>query len=380
MISVLFTGDFCPIGRISQQINNNIYNDFIDILKNNDLNITNLECPLCDSNTIKLPKIGPNLRANRNSIELLRAGGFNLLTLANNHILDYGEAGLKSTIELCQQNNIEVLGAGENIQQARKIYYKVIANIKIAIINFAENEFSTTNSNNAGANPLDLINNYNDIKNAKENSDYVFVVIHGGHEGYNLPSPRMKKTYRFFVDAGASAIICHHTHCYSGYEIYKKSPIFYSLGNFIFDHKMYQNDYKWTSGYTVRFNINKDKLNFDIHPYRQNTDKTVGVRLLNSKEKIEFEKDLIKINNIIADENLLQSSFMEFEESRMSGYLNYLEPFTYNKYYSYLFHKKIIPSILSKKKKRLLLNLIRCEAHRDMLMQILSKTLKNGIN
>lgn len=95
-----------------------------------------------------------------------------VLNLLNNYILDYGVSGLVSTIQVCQNNNID--GADANILQARKIYYKVIENKKVGVINFAENEFITTNSNNAGANPSDLINNYNDIKYAKENSDYVF--------------------------------------------------------------------------------------------------------------------------------------------------------------------------------------------------------------
>ena len=58
------------------------------------------------------------------------------------------------------------------------------------------------------------------------------MIVHGGHECYNLPSPRMQKQYLFYADQGADIVVGHHTHCISGYEVYKGVPIYYSLGNF----------------------------------------------------------------------------------------------------------------------------------------------------
>ena len=106
--------------------------------------------------------------------------------------------------------------------------------MNIFIFNFCENEWSIAESDNPGANPMDIIDNANQIKYARELADYVIVIVHGGHEYYNLPSPRMQKQYRFYADQGADIVVGHHTHCISGNEVYKGVPIYYSLGNFIF--------------------------------------------------------------------------------------------------------------------------------------------------
>ena len=128
------------------------------------------------------------------------------------------------------------VGAGDNLQQASKPLYIKIKNKTIAILNFAEQEFSVAGKNTAGANPLNIIDNYHSIQDAKQQADILLVIVHGGHEGYPLPSPRMVQTYRFFAEIGASVVVGHHTHCASGFEVYHGVPIFYSLGNFIFDY------------------------------------------------------------------------------------------------------------------------------------------------
>jgi poly-gamma-glutamate capsule biosynthesis protein CapA/YwtB (metallophosphatase superfamily) len=76
---------------------------------------------------------------------------------------------------------------------------------------------------------MDIIDNANQIKEAKATHDKVIVIVHGGHEYYNLPSPRMQKQYRFYADQGADFVVGHHTHCISGYEVYNGVPIYYSL-------------------------------------------------------------------------------------------------------------------------------------------------------
>ena len=107
----------------------------------------------------------------------------------------------------------------------------VKGDVNIAVLNFAENEWSTASSDKPGANPINPISNFNSINITKESVDIVIVITHGGHEMYRLPSPRMKELYRFYIDAGADIVINHHTHCTSGYEKYNGKFIFYSIGN-----------------------------------------------------------------------------------------------------------------------------------------------------
>ena len=373
MAKILITGDFCPIGRVSnlgkKKEYDLIYNDFFLLFKENDLNITNLECPVGDFK-VPIEKVGPNLRADIDAVAILKYADFNMVTLANNHIMDYGIEGLLNTLELCKQNNIISVGAGESLTEARRFINVNIDGLKVAILNFAENEFSTTTADEVmGANPLNPIWNYYDIIEAKKQSDYVFVVVHGGHEGYQLPSPRMQDTYHFFIDAGADVIVGHHPHCYSGYELYHGKPIFYSLGNFLFDSRLGVRKDKWNEGFCVQFNLTHSEILFSIYPYKQNDD-DVGLRKMNEKETEDFNCRLNVLNEIIKNRELLVQEYEKFVDSRQRSFLFFLQPYS-NKYLRALFNRHLIPDIVTSTKKRMILNVVRCEAHRDVLLNLL---------
>jgi poly-gamma-glutamate synthesis protein (capsule biosynthesis protein) len=332
-----------------------------------DIAITNLEAPLL-KNGKAIKKTGPAIKASPETIYALKYAGFNLLTLANNHIMDYGELGLRSTLDLCQANGISTVGAGINYEKASETFYIEIKGIKISILNFAENEWSTTNGSSPGAHPLNPLANFYKIREAKEKSDFVIVIIHGGHELYTLPSPRMKLTYRFFADAGADAIFGHHPHCFSGYELYKNSLIFYSLGNFLFE-PFSPVPKCWYHGLAIMLKISKvSNVNFDLIPYSQSYPST-GIHLIH--DKINFLKELEKINSTINDDFLLQREFEFFVENKLSKlYKNYLEPMN-SIIFRLLKKMGIKKTLLSAEKKRLYLNLIRCESHRDVIIHLL---------
>jgi len=375
MIKILITGDFCPINRIQGLIDTSdyskIFTDFLTVMKDSDISVTNLECPLIE-NGKKIEKSGPNLKASKNSIEALAYAGFDLVTLANNHIMDYGDEGLFSTIDSCKKSKIDTVGVGINFNEAKKPFYKIVNNSKIAFVNFCENEWSTTTGNHPGANPLNPISNFNQIKEAKLNADYVFVIIHGGHEHYQLPSPRMQETYRFFIDAGADAVIGHHTHCYSGYEMYNEKPIFYSLGNFVFDWPKKRNSI-WNKGYAVQFTIDNGVINFTIHPYTQaEQEQNIGVKLMNGSDKKAFVAEISQLNNQISNSKIIEEKFNNYANNHQRQYYSYLEPYS-NRYLVALYNRKLLSSFISKSKKKLLLNVIRCEAHRDILIKILNQ-------
>ena len=270
-IKLLITGDFCPVNRVNNLAISGdyitVFNDLLPIIRRSDLSITNLECPLTTTQK-RIVKTGPHLKAERSAAKMIADAGFKLVTLANNHILDYGLDGLKSTIQACEEHSIHFVGAGLDYISARAVKYLQIKEYVVAILNFAENEFSTSNDKNPGANPFNPFDNYYDIQEAKKNADLVIVLFHGGHEMFNLPSPRIKKTFRFYADAGADVILSHHTHCYSGYEIYGGVPIFYGLGNFIFDKKSKINS-EWNYGYAVEVIFNKVTINYNLIPYEQ---------------------------------------------------------------------------------------------------------------
>jgi poly-gamma-glutamate synthesis protein (capsule biosynthesis protein) len=369
---ILITGDFCPVNRISDLILHEkfeaVFNDFLPVIKDKELSITNLECPLTDTGK-KINKYGPLLKGSINTAKALSIAGFKLVTLANNHIMDYGINGLQSTIGTCKKNSIDYVGAGENYYKARQIYYAKVGNHNVAILNFAENEFSTTHGNFPGANPFDLVENFRDISEAKANADYVIVIFHGGHEMFDLPSPRIKNTFHFYVEAGASAIFAHHAHCYSGYEIYKGAPIFHGLGNFIFDNPDKQNS-NWNSGFAIEVVLD-NKLNYNIIPYMQ-CDQHIGIKLMDSHEKELFYDNISRLNSIILNDELLNIEFEKYCNRVRKMYFSFLEPHS-NKFLHFLRNRKLFPSLISKNKMTLYLNLIRCESHREIIINLLDK-------
>ena len=373
-INIIITGDFCPHKRIEQfflkEEYKSVFNGFEKIANNCDLVITDLECPLTFSN-IPIAKTGPNLKAHPDCINGIKFGGFNIVALANNHIMDFGKQGLADTINACDKNNIRYVGAGQNINEASKPLYLTIKKTKIAIVNFCENEWSIATENKAGANPLNPVKNYYQIKEAKDKSDFVLVIVHGGHEQYKYPSPRMVNTYRFFADCGANAVIGHHTHCPSGYEKYNNVPIFYSLGNFIFDWEKILSR-SWHESYFIKLIINNNAvIDFSLIPYKQ-CDKEPRIELLGNKQKQIFLNKINGYSKVIRNSDLLEKKWLEFCDSRKKYYFSLL--LSLGKLRKQLLkNKKLSRFVLKRKRLLILLNFIRCQAHRDIIITIIEK-------
>lgn len=246
--------------------------------------------------------------------------------------------------------------------------------ITIAIINFCENEWSIAEENSPGANPMDIIDNANQIKEAKATHDKVIVIVHGGHEYYNLPSPRMQKQYRFYADQGADIVVGHHTHCISGNEVYKGVPIYYSLGNFLFTSKSTIED--WYTGLVLEVNIEKGNLTSKLHPVEQQKE-TFELSLLIGKKREDIIKRISKYNAIIEDEEKLKNEWDNYVDTKYDVYLNYWSPFSFisNRYVRGVLNRLGIKG-LNKKGIALALNLMRCEAHVDMSKEVNKKYLK----
>jgi hypothetical protein len=377
-VKILFGGDFCPGGEIERfyrtDQNKSLFNDFMDVLNSADYRVINLECPLTDSNKM-LSKTGPHLKASPDMIGLLKDINVNLVTLANNHILDYGENGLKETIETCRKAGIRTVGAGNNIMEARDSCVIPFDGFPVSIINVCESEFSIAGKESAGANPFDFYSVSKDIKKAKETASFVFVVYHGGNEHYQLPSPRLRKTFRFLADMGADAVIGHHTHCYSGIENYSGKPLIYSLGNFLFFEKT---DFEpWYTGYTVTFEINPDGIrNYFIIPFEQ-CKNGMGLKFLNPEQKEEFYSHVDELSKIIQDDEALEKEWNIFSEKMKYQYSYMLNPPV--KIVKLI--DKIVRKVSGKKHMRKStlsqLNIIRNEAHHEILTSVLNNQQSN---
>lgn len=196
--------------------------------------ILNLEAPFTDKET-PIIKAGENFRIPTKAFEGVKNINPYFFGLANNHILDQGEEGLKSTLELLNSNKIAYAGAGKNLDEASKSYIAEVNGYKIGIYACAEHEYSIAENDKAGANPYDPLYSFDHVKELKRKCNGVIVLFHGGKEYYRYPTPMIQRVFRKFAEAGADIVIAQHTHCLGCVENYLDSTLVYGQGNFLFD-------------------------------------------------------------------------------------------------------------------------------------------------
>lgn len=378
-INIKIGGDF--VINKDDFFSKNIDDDLISLFQKSDINLLNLECPITNAGKEhQILKTGPHLTGNATAIrEAAELLNINLLTLANNHILDYGEKGLEDTFCFLKQNNFDFVGAGKNLSEAQKVFRKNIKGKSFSFINFAENEWCSATSNSGGANPMNIIDNIHQIQEEKKVSDYVLVIIHGGHEYYNLPSPRMIQQYRFYAENGADVIIGHHSHCISGYEEYNGVPICYSLGNFLFTENSIYPD--WNIGLVAEIVIDaSDKIAVNFHPVAY-THQTYSLKLLQGDSKTAILSRTKEYSEIIKNPERNQQEWDSFIQKQSKNYLEMLSPIAQIKYRylkGLLYKLKLSQKLISKKGFALSLNLNRCEAHSDIVKEVMTTFIKKN--
>ena len=205
------------------------------ILRQGDFVIGNLESPITLSGDEFTDKRF-RFKVNPKAATALKNAGFTNLSLANNHILDFGEEGLKQTLEILDHNEITHSGAGSDILSARKAGTNYVKGLKISSLSysltFPEEFFAGTER--AGTAPGNTSHFTADIEQARKSSDCVIVSFHWGGEGLDKPKPYQIAAAHKAVDAGADIVLGHHPHVLQGVEHYRNGVIFYSLGNFAF--------------------------------------------------------------------------------------------------------------------------------------------------
>jgi poly-gamma-glutamate synthesis protein (capsule biosynthesis protein) len=375
-VTINIAGDFCVTPSFVEK--NLLSEDIIQLFKTSDINVVNLECPVNNNgDEHKIIKHGPHLFTTEQIFKHLKALNISAVTLANNHILDYGVQGLQSTLLACKKNSIAYVGVGKNLKGAAN--YTIIENqgYRIALVNFCENEWSVATEETAGANPLDIIENLNQIKKARSEADFVLVIVHGGNEYYNLPSPRMVKQYRFFAENGADAVISHHTHCISGFEIHNnKVPIFYGLGNMLFTKQSDQAG--WFTGLTAQLILEKGQpIQFNLLPTSQSKD-DYKLSLLKGDDKQQVLREIEMCSSILATEEKLLAAWAALIKERSPQYLYHFSaaPFIPGKYLKSAFRRLgLVDKLLPKKYLVAVINYICCEAHLDIATEVLKNKL-----
>ena len=375
--TILIAGDYCPRGRVADIVDvgdfERLFGQVKPVAETCDYSIVNFECPVRITEGGGIKKAGPSLKCSPKAVDSLKYAGFDCATLANNHFYDQGEDGVRETIQTLSEAGIAYVGGGENLHRASQTLYREINGQTLAIINCCEHEFSIATETTGGSNPLNPIEQYHAIKEARERADYVIVIVHGGIEHYQYPTQRMVDTYRFFVDAGADAVINHHQHCFSGGEVWQGKPIFYGLGNFCFDWRE-KSSRLWIEGYMVKLILEKGGIDYELIPYTQNGE-LPGVHLKTGEKYDEWKNRYDAISEVIADKEKLGEKYDELLSGTERLYSANLTPYT-NKYSLALYMRRLLPMLMSKRKLRTLLNMLMCESHYDRMIRMLKNYSK----
>lgn len=346
----------------------------INRLEESDYRIFNLEVPLTHEEN-PIVKDGPHLLASPESFEAIHSAlNINFLTLANNHIMDQGEKGLKTTIELLKRLKIDYAGVGRNIEEASNAFSFSMYEKKIGVYCCAEHEFTIATNTKAGANPFDEFDSIDHICKLKQNSDYVIVLYHGGKEEYRYPSPLLQKRCRRMVDSGANLVICQHTHCIGCAESYNKGTIIYGQGNFLFDA---EDNELWNTALLV--DVQSD-FTVEYIPIK----KVNGRIVLAAKSDDYIIEQFNQRTNEIRREGYVEEKYKEISLKQMNRYLESIQG---GRYKSLFF--RIINKLSNHKLKNVLLkkyyekqdltrvyNLLNCEVHRECMLTALEQALK----
>jgi poly-gamma-glutamate synthesis protein (capsule biosynthesis protein) len=336
--------------------------ELLSLWNASDLRIFNLEVPITDKQD-PLTKCGPHLIAPTSTIKGIKALNPTLITMANNHILDQGSQGLKSTEDILNRNNIPFIGAGKNLNEANKPYVIQIDGLKIGVYACAEHEFTIATENTPGANPFDPLESLDHIVTLKAECDYVIVLYHGGKEHYRYPSPYLQKVCRKMAQKGADLVVCQHSHCIGCYEEYNGSTLIYGQGNFLFDDS---DSEFWQTSLLTKVSI-CDKLQIDYVPIVKAMN---GVRLADGNTT----EDLLVAFHQRSRE-ILKPGFVEqrYRQFATDNYLSYVRQFSaFGKWLSRI-DRWLLNGMLAKRKYNksqslAIQNFIECEAHRELVL------------
>jgi len=248
-----------------------------------DLIYANLEGPITDFAPKKLHPNNLTFTFDPSVTPILAQTGFNVLGLANNHSLNYGQVGLDQTRNYLTQNNIYYFGSPLNQEKLSYIIEK--SNQKLAFVGY--NELSTNNFEKVKT-------SIQKIKQEKL-ADFIIFFPHWGNEYQTKFSKLQQQKAHEIIDYGADLIIGTHPHVIQPIEIYNQKVIFYSLGNFLFDQTFSVNTQQ---GIGVNLNLHHDKITFNLHPHHTDN---FQIKLL-PQDKAQTILNTIATNSAVSEE------------------------------------------------------------------------------
>jgi poly-gamma-glutamate synthesis protein (capsule biosynthesis protein) len=248
-ITLAFAGDVHFTGRTAALLSDpaTAFGPIAAVLKAADFTAVNLETAVTSGGTPQ-PKTY-HFRTVPTAFTALRDGGVDLVTMANNHVLDYGQAGLADTLAAVKAARFPYVGIGTNADAAWAPYVTTIKGTRIAVIGVSQvaelaSSWVATPTRPGEANAIDLSRTLAAVRAAKLLAPTVIVFMHWGTEGEACPDPNQLSLARQLAAAGASIIVGAHAHMLQGSGWLGRTFVAYGMGNFLW----WENSYSTASG------------------------------------------------------------------------------------------------------------------------------------
>lgn len=368
MIKILLFGDICPTKDTQAAFDRSdrkaIFGDILPEIEHADVVIGNLECAVSD-NPEPIRKAGPVLYTDSRSIVTLQ--DFDALSLGNNHIRDCGNEGVITAITTCNNLGIRTFGAGANLETARQPVIIEKNGLRIGLMSFAEQEFNIATDRRPGACYLDLYEDFDRIRDFRKTVDYLIVLYHGGIEYFPYPSPNLKRKCRKMAECGADLISCQHSHCIGTIERYQESTIVYGQGNSIFGFR--KDDTSWNRGLLIEIKIDKS---FAKVTYKAMVATPNGLRWMDTDQAKALDEELADRAN--ATYEVIAAEWDNF--CKKLGYIHLPLLLGWPRLLIAINRRtnnSLVKMLYGRKASNITHNLIRCDAHREVIDYILSK-------
>ena len=216
--------------------------EVVDIMRDSGLMVANNEFTVSDRGE-RIPGKVYTFRASPRRLAIYEEMGVDLVTLANNHVYDFGRDAFYDMLDSLDEYHIPYIGAGRNIDEAKRPYYFVLNGYKFAFVNATRAEKviltpEATDDEGGVFRCYDSTGLINLIKEVKEDSDYVITLIHWGREDSHELEDDQREISKLYIDAGSDIIVGTHAHVLQGIEFYNGKPIVYNIGDFIFNNEI----------------------------------------------------------------------------------------------------------------------------------------------
>jgi hypothetical protein len=372
---LIFGGDTTPVGRgaMAAELGPAVFwPEIVSLFRSHDLAVVNLETPLAQKNTGPALKIGPVLVGDVRFADFLAASGVGVVTLANNHIMDAGLDGLKSTLRALDRAKVLRTGAGSTLATAEEPLVVQTPGGTVGIVSVAEGEFSAASAKCGGAAPLREAAIAVRLQQLESVCAMTVVVFHGGNEHHGLPSPEMVSRCRSLVDAGATLVVCHHSHVVSGVEEYHGGLIAYGLGNLMFDPPR-AGAAEWDTGALLSVRVRSGRVvEWELLGAEQDMSVPTVRRVADNEA---FERVLGSRSATIASASALAAEFERFCRSQREFYLTKM--LGLSRLERHLLRRGLRPLWRLRSKSLLdLLNVLQCESHEEAAAEVLRQELR----